>query len=800
MRRAGACIAVAAAVAGLAWAQAWLLDLPRTGFLATNPASSFSYQYTDALAQGRSYLALKPDPRLLAAANPYDREHAPYIRVDLSYYRGHFYLYFGVVPFVLVMVPWFKIAGTFLSDAAVIWLFSILGLCASSAAVWLFWRRLASTVPGAVAGLALLAATSANGSWLLLARPSIYELASAAAFGCFAVAVLASLAAALFPSRAGRCLGVGALALGLTMGCRPNLAPAVAALSLWMITHALRGEAAARRRRLAAVVAPLAVIGALLAWYNFQRFGNPLEFGFRYQGGGTARVAHGLLTLSNLPYNLHRYLLGRPNLGLSFPFLLGEAPGPFPLPKPVPPMLLYGCLVCTPVIIGAGWAFRRGASSPPASVRSLCWALLGGSLGTLLLLSVFDIGCYRYPVDFLAPLALLAAFGVLRLGQVARRSWRRSLLGLMAGLAGATALMAFLQTMAIAQIWGQFDLRRPGDFARLARPFDAAAYALERLVNAGPHAIRLVVEFPQGRSGHSEPLVVRGSPGAIDILYVYYPAPGLVTLGLSGGPSTGEIPVDYGQPHAIEVRYGNALPPADHPRLAAFDPRDLALARRMVTVLLDGRIVLDGWMDFVRTDGNVYLGRSPGEPAFGTRFTGEIRKIEYPPLPIPASPLWWQPSAYGSMQLAVRSVPMPVGTREPLLSCGQRGQGGQVLLERLEQGRARVGWIDTERREVWGEPVAWGDDREHVIGIDAGVLYPPETSSLWAAGRDANRIARLKSRLQVRLDDHVVLQGEITPGTVSPATLAVGRDDLYLKDRVTPAFMGRIETVDRLPW
>ncbi|HUJ43085.1 MAG TPA: hypothetical protein VLW52_05700 [Opitutaceae bacterium] len=800
MKNTRAWLALVVLVGGLAWVQAWLLGLPHAGFLAANPASSFTYQYTDALAHGRSYLPLRPDPRLLAAANPYDREHAPFIRVDLSYYHGHFYLYFGVAPYLLVMVPWFKVTGTFLSDAAVIWLFSVLGLGAYSAAVWLLGRHIAAPARGAVAWLALCAAIATNDSWVLLARPSTYELASATAFGIFGVAVLACVAAALFPNRAGRWLAPGAVALGLTMGCRPNLAPAVCALSLWMIGQALRAEAAARRRRLAAVVLPLTAIGAFLAWYNFQRFGNPLEFGFRYQGGATARIAHGLLTLSNLPYNLHRYLLGLPNLGYYFPFFLGEAFGPFPLPKPVPPMLLYGCLVCTPAIIAGVWAFLRVGPAPPSAVRSLGWALLGGALGDLLLLSVFDIGCYRYPVDFLAPLSLLAALGVLRLGQVTRRLWRWSLLGLMATLIGASALMVFLQTISIAQIWGQFDLRRPADFARLARPFDAAAYAVERLVRAGPHAIRLTVTFPFGRSGHSEPLVVRGSPGAIDILYVYYPAPGLIALGLSGGPLTGEIPVDYGQSHAIEVRYGNNLPPADHPLLAGFAPQDMDLARRMITVLLDGRIVLDGWMDYCRTDGNVRIGISPDEPAFGPRFTGVIKKIAYPPLAIPASPLWWRHTAYGPVQITVRSVPMPVGAREPLLSCGQRGQGVQALLERLEQGRVRLGWIGTDGRDIWGAPVAWADDREHVIRIDAGVLFPPEASSLWPANLGTTDVTRFKSRLQIRLDGAIVLQGETAPGTVSPATVAVGRDDLYLKDRVTPAFMGRIESVERLPW
>jgi len=93
----------------------------------------------------------------------------------------------------------------------------------------------------------------------------------------FTAQVLGSLALVLYidaawdlrrPARAG-------LWLGLAVACRVSVAFAVffAALEWW------------RDRRLATAlrfVAPLVVIGGVLAWFNWLRFDDPLEFGHRY--------------------------------------------------------------------------------------------------------------------------------------------------------------------------------------------------------------------------------------------------------------------------------------------------------------------------------------------------------------------------------------------------------------------------------------------------------------------------------------------------------------------------------------
>lgn len=65
--------------------------------------------------------------------------------------------------------------------------------------------------------------------------------------------------------------------LGLAVACRPiNMLPAIVVFALEWRREGRRPAAALR------FLAPLLVIGGLLAWHNFVRFGSPFEFGHRF--------------------------------------------------------------------------------------------------------------------------------------------------------------------------------------------------------------------------------------------------------------------------------------------------------------------------------------------------------------------------------------------------------------------------------------------------------------------------------------------------------------------------------------
>lgn len=68
-------------------------------------------------------------------------------------------------------------------------------------------------------------------------------------------------------------------------------------------------------------LAPLGLIGFLIAWYNDARFGNPFEFGQRYQLAGVEMAKISFFQLDNAPYNIWYYFFAPLYSMTKFPFV-----------------------------------------------------------------------------------------------------------------------------------------------------------------------------------------------------------------------------------------------------------------------------------------------------------------------------------------------------------------------------------------------------------------------------------------------------------------------------------------------
>jgi hypothetical protein len=109
--------------------------------------------------------------------------------------------------------------------------------------------------------------------------------------------------------------------------------------------------------------------------------------------------------------------------------------------------------------------------------------------------------------------------------------------------------------------------------------------------------VHMVVTFPKGLSGRSEPLLVTGHTGAGDFIYATYVDAGHIRIGFDhwayGGTVSDAIPIDYAVPHELWIAIGSLYPPAGDD--AAWKNLDPALRHKLlstITVLLDGRQVI----------------------------------------------------------------------------------------------------------------------------------------------------------------------------------------------------------------
>ncbi len=286
-------------------------------------------QLVEALLVPRYSLVEEPDKDIVNAERPYDKTyrdaHDIYYAWDTVFYNRAYYVYFGIVPAVTVLLPWKVLTGEFLELDYATLFFCCLGLIGLYG---LYSRIIPRKFPGIpfslyIMGFMLLV-NVLNLTWCL-PRGLVYELAICSGF-CFIVWAIFLTWRAWETDRFREVLLFGAgLAAALAVGCRPTLL-LVSILIPFIVIPAMKRNGSLLRWRnaisLAAFAVPYGIIGLILMKYNFERFGSIFEFGIHYQlteaNESVAMVRTGIWgTLISL---LH-YLFTPFTADMNFPFL-----------------------------------------------------------------------------------------------------------------------------------------------------------------------------------------------------------------------------------------------------------------------------------------------------------------------------------------------------------------------------------------------------------------------------------------------------------------------------------------------
>lgn len=486
----GRSLSLAALVAALLAFYAWTAATSVGPNLADRPATSNSLGATDkpidpsnelahAILHGRFDLGLPVPPGLRRAKDIHDPAGRGYLSsdyLDLSYYRGRFYTYWGPAPVVLLFVPAHLLGFGYVSQALGVLLFSALALLLGVALLWVLTRRFFPALPhwAFLVGVAALG----TGDLLpyLLSRPEVYELAIASAL-CFATAALLCFVCGLLRERRSLPLvALGSLFAGLAFASRVPIAIVLvvgAVLIAWPWVRTARPSRSEAARTALALLGPFAACFAAYAAYNAARFGSPLDFGNSHQLQVASVAGQSTTSAQNVPPGLWYYLLAPPRLRLQFPYLwLPPGPGaPVPTPAhygPVEPTA--GLLPTLPFVLAlvlAPYALRRR----PAELKVVVAAFTAvAAVLVVFLASLFASATMRYEVDYrtllLVP-ALLVWFAVL--GAARRRRRRRAVAA--AGVVLALWGIAASMLVTLTGEKGRLAQLHPGTLASLASFF-----------------------------------------------------------------------------------------------------------------------------------------------------------------------------------------------------------------------------------------------------------------------------------------------------------------------------------------
>ena len=434
-------------------------------------------------------LSLKKEvpPGFARLADPFDPvaivpyRGSPYRMNDLSYYKGRLYMYFGVTPALILFWPYVAVTGHYLFHRQAVLIFCTVGFLASVGLLRAVWRRYFPEVSAGVVAACALALGLATGVPQQLSQADFYEVSQSCGYMLIVLSLGAIWRALHEPEQKKFWwLAMASVAYGLAVGARPTLLFG-AVILLVPVLQAWRGQRPRVWALLPAATIPILLIGLGLMLYNARRFDSPFEFGMRYAVTMFRQGKRQLFSLHYLWFNLRFYFLQPALWSARFPFVHENAGIRVP-PDQVPAGHAFGILTTIPLAwlalaVPLAWRSQPGPSS--LTLRWFVIAVVSFFGICALTLSLFWCPNFRYELDFLPALLLLAGMGVFGLERVlANRPVQRRAVrwgwGLLLGFSVAFNLLVTAEHYAEVHNNLGSDLSQAGKVQEAIREFEYA--------------------------------------------------------------------------------------------------------------------------------------------------------------------------------------------------------------------------------------------------------------------------------------------------------------------------------------
>lgn len=366
----------------------------------------------ESLLKGELSLPVDPDPSLLAAGNPYSIPRDFDYVWDASYYKGKYYVYFGIAPVLTTYLPYRLLTQRPLPTVFAMFAYLSAGFIGSlfvlERARRLCGLRLPSQAIQVLTTLLLGVATMAP---VMLRRASIYEVCIACAY-CFfmwgAYCLLGEIQKHRAPTGAA---ALASLFMGLSAGSRPTFMATITLLALVALVTTVqkwKSEKWSVLCRIASLLGPFAVCIFLMGLYNRLRFDSWTEFGTRYQLNLIDQL-HMRFTPDKLWTGLAYYLFSWPTFTNQYPPIhVNHTSHPWGLgAHPVSQEGVLGLFATAPVSLTLLAAPVVAWHRKSRVFTGIVLSLLGFAGLMLLAVSVASV-VPRYQMDFL-PGTLLAS-------------------------------------------------------------------------------------------------------------------------------------------------------------------------------------------------------------------------------------------------------------------------------------------------------------------------------------------------------------------------------------------------------
>lgn len=295
-----------------------------------NEIDYYETDFVQALSNGKIYLEENPSEKLMNLKNPYDATDRTANHLqrgedfiwDASYYNGKYYSYFGILPALILLVPYHLITGEYMYISMAILIFSMMTIWGLKELIINIFEKYFKNTPFKIMIFSMLILLFGSQILILNGRPKFYELAVISGL-FFAITGINFMFVAIREKDVKyKYIFLSSLFLSSSVACRPTML-LTSLIALPVFVKILIRNLKKKKNITKSVMAigvPYILIGCMLMYYNYIRFNNIFEFGASYQltVNDMSNLKNRLMTIG---VGIICNLFGMPRFIPSFPFI-----------------------------------------------------------------------------------------------------------------------------------------------------------------------------------------------------------------------------------------------------------------------------------------------------------------------------------------------------------------------------------------------------------------------------------------------------------------------------------------------
>ena len=302
-----------------------------------NPAFSFKvldsydeyYDLTESILDGHFYLNEKAPKMLKDMNNPYDYTERTNLfeknglstryKWDYAYFKGKFYVYFGILPVIVLFLPFYILFHVYLPLHYAVFIFLIFGVCSALYFVYQLCKKYFSKTSLITYFLGVTMLIFTCGFVFMARRPEIYVIPIISALDFTLLGLGFWLNASTSKKNQKIKIFLGSLSIALTSACRPQFL--ISFIFFYpILKDNLYKDKKCNIKNIVCFTLPFVIIGSLVMYYNYARFGSVFDFGASYNLTFNDMTHRGFY-LDRIGLGLFTYLFQPVNIIQTFPYI-----------------------------------------------------------------------------------------------------------------------------------------------------------------------------------------------------------------------------------------------------------------------------------------------------------------------------------------------------------------------------------------------------------------------------------------------------------------------------------------------